>query len=163
SWRFLRNWIYPLANRIVVQTERTALAFPSRIRQKAIVIPNPVHPPSAVDAQRESTRSVIAIGRLTKEKGFDLLIRAFARLSTRHPEWRLTILGDGPLRMEIEHLLDELGLKEAVKLPGEVKNIDDYVTQAEIFVLSSRYEGFPNALCEAMAGGLAVVSADCRT
>lgn len=164
-WSFLRNRVYPFATRIVVQTLRVRQSFSQKLQDKVAIIPNPVLSPPPVTCPRllASTHSILAIGRMTEQKGFDLLIRAFARLALRYPDWRLTILGDGPLRQEIECLRNELGLTEVVGLPGEVRNIDDYFSQADLFVLSSRYEGFPNALCEAMARGLAVVAADCRT
>ena len=164
-WRFLRNRVYPFANRIVVQTRRVRQSFPQKLQDKVAIIPNPVLPPSVVTCPRPpvSTHSMIAIGRLTEQKGFDLLIRAFSELSPRHPDWRLTILGDGPLRPELERLRVQLGLGGLVDFPGEVKHVHQYLEQADVFVLSSRYEGFPNSLCEAMACGLAVVATDCRS
>jgi GalNAc-alpha-(1->4)-GalNAc-alpha-(1->3)-diNAcBac-PP-undecaprenol alpha-1,4-N-acetyl-D-galactosaminyltransferase len=164
-WRFLRNRVYPFANRIVVQTCRVRESFPQKLQDKVVIIPNPVLSPPPVTCPRlpASTHSMIAIGRLTEQKGFDLLIAAFSELSPRHPDWRLTILGDGPLRPELERLRDQLGLTGLIDFPGEVKQIHQYLEQADVFVLSSRYEGFPNSLCEAMACGLAVVATDCRS
>jgi len=164
-WRFLRNRVYPFANRIVVQTRLVRQSFPQKLQDKVAIIPNPVLPPPPVTYPRlpASTHSMIAIGRLTEQKGFDLLIRAFSELSPRHPDWRLTILGDGPLRPELQRLRVQLGLVGLADFPGEVKHVHQYLEQADVFVLSSRYEGFPNSLCEAMACGLAVVATDCRS
>jgi glycosyltransferase involved in cell wall biosynthesis len=106
---------------------------------------------------------MLAIGRLTEQKGFDVLIHAFSELFPRYPDWRLTILGDGPLRPDLERLRDNLGLVGLVEFPGEVKHIHQYLQYVDVFVLSSRYEGFPNSLCEAMACGLAVVATDCQS
>ncbi len=106
-------------------------------------------------------RSLVAMGRLTQQKGFDLLLQAFARLADRHPEWILTILGEGELRTELESLRQSLGLSERVYLPGLVNNPYEVLMQADIFVMSSRFEGFGNVLIEAMACGLAVISTDC--
>lgn len=164
-WALLRNVTYRLADRIVVQTERMGASFPKKIRKKIAVIPNPVLPPptSGPSALPNKTPSIIAIGRLSRQKGFDLLLQAFVRLRERHPSWRLTILGEGPLRKELEGVRHELGLQDCVNFQGEIANPYRFLETADLFVLPSRYEGFPNALCEAMACGLACVAADCRT
>jgi glycosyltransferase involved in cell wall biosynthesis len=104
---------------------------------------------------------VIAVGRLSAEKGFDLLLEAFAGLAPRFNGWVLEIWGEGPLRMELEGYRDSLGLKDRVHFRGLTEDIHRQYTQSDIFVLSSRFEGFPNALCEAMSNGLAVVATSC--
>jgi glycosyltransferase involved in cell wall biosynthesis len=104
---------------------------------------------------------LVAVGRLVPQKGFDLLLRAFARLSSRHPEWNLVIWGEGPERANLERLREELCLTEASSLPGNHPRIYEALAESDLFVLSSRFEGFPNALCEAMAVGLPVVSFEC--
>jgi GalNAc-alpha-(1->4)-GalNAc-alpha-(1->3)-diNAcBac-PP-undecaprenol alpha-1,4-N-acetyl-D-galactosaminyltransferase len=162
GWMALRNWLYPLANAVVVQTERAATAFPHQPRVK--VIPNPV----VAYSQAEDSCSlhlpehyIVAMGRFTEEKRFDLLIRTFASLHVLYPEWHLVILGDGPLRPQLTQLAHELGVTDRILLPGRVNNPYRILSAADIFVLSSRFEGFPNALCEAMACGLAVIATDC--
>ena len=104
---------------------------------------------------------MVAAGRLSEEKGFDKLIEAFAKIAPHHPDWHLAILGEGPERASLEHRVREHGLQGRVEIPGVVRNPEDYFHASDIFVLTSRYEGFPNALCEAMACGLPVVSFDC--
>jgi glycosyltransferase involved in cell wall biosynthesis len=101
------------------------------------------------------------MGRLSVEKGFDLLIEAFGRVAAHRPDWSLTILGDGPERARLECLAAELHLEYRVSLPGRVADPLPLLADAQAFALPSRYEGFPNALLEAMAAGLPSVAFDC--
>jgi GalNAc-alpha-(1->4)-GalNAc-alpha-(1->3)-diNAcBac-PP-undecaprenol alpha-1,4-N-acetyl-D-galactosaminyltransferase len=163
SWERLRQWTYPWADRIVVQTERAGNYFPT-LQDRISIVPNPVVlPPDLPRRSRQlvGDRSLIAMGRLVPQKGFDLLFRAMATLKDRHPEWSLNILGEGKLRLQLESLRHELGLEHRIHLIGRVQNPHELLQQADIFVMSSRFEGFPNALCEAMACGLPVISTDC--
>jgi glycosyltransferase involved in cell wall biosynthesis len=163
-WKQLRQWTYPFADRIVVQTKRAGDYFSSKLQKRICVIPNPVLlPPYETELSDKllGERSLIAMGRLVPQKGFDLLLEALAKLKDRYPEWTLTILGEGELRPQLESLRNELGLDDRVHFPGRVKNPYEFLQQADIFIMSSRFEGFPNALCEAMACGLPVISTDC--
>ena len=103
---------------------------------------------------------ILGAGRLTEQKDFPTLIRAFALVRKKHPA-RLMILGEGEERSKLETLVQELGLEKEVSLPGFVDNPYKYMKRAAVFVLSSRWEGFPNVLVEAMALGTPVVSTDC--
>jgi FkbM family methyltransferase len=104
---------------------------------------------------------VLAVGRLAPQKGFDVLVRAFARLRERHPSARLTILGEGPQREPLEELVRELALEDAVSLPGAVENPFPYMARCRAFVLSSRWEGLGNVLVEAGVLGAPLVATDC--
>jgi GalNAc-alpha-(1->4)-GalNAc-alpha-(1->3)-diNAcBac-PP-undecaprenol alpha-1,4-N-acetyl-D-galactosaminyltransferase len=165
AWNLLRNRIYPVAAQVVGATARTLSNFSPRIQSRACVIHNPVLPPPLIDkrpAKKLLDRpALLAVGRLDMHKGYDLLLEAFARLKDRHPTWTLTILGEGPSRRELETLGQRLGFADRVRFLGSVSNPYDFFAQADIFVMASRYEGFPLALCEAMACGLPVIATDC--
>jgi glycosyltransferase involved in cell wall biosynthesis len=123
------------------------------------VVPNPVAliPPRAPMATPQQP-VLIALGRLTAQKGFDILIGAFARIAGKHPDWRLVIYGEGRDRADLENLRDVLGLQAKVSLPGITKNIETAFAEASLFVLPSRFEGYPNALLEALAAGLPAIA-----
>jgi GalNAc-alpha-(1->4)-GalNAc-alpha-(1->3)-diNAcBac-PP-undecaprenol alpha-1,4-N-acetyl-D-galactosaminyltransferase len=162
-WQLLMKWTYRYADAIAVLTQNAVPFYPTTQGYRTIVMPNPVlAPPPAVMTERLlPTPSLIAVGRLDPRKGFDLLLRAFDRIHDRHPDWQLTILGEGEIRAELEDLRSQLQLTDRVHLPGAVQNVPDYLHQADLFVMPSRVEGFPMALCEAMATGLPVLAADC--
>jgi glycosyltransferase involved in cell wall biosynthesis len=166
----LRRWIYPRADAVVVQTNH-ALQWLARCCPTADghVIANPVvfplpeaepitAPSSVIGSQR---RLVLAVGRLDPQKQFEALIAAFERLAPQFPEWDLVILGEGSERESLENQLEQLGLGGRVCLPGRVGNLSDWYARADLYVMSSRFEGFPNSLAEAMAYGLPAVSFDC--
>lgn len=163
-WSRLRRLVYPYADRVVVQSQGAFNYFSRRVQARAAIIPNPVLAPPANAGTALGPRSrpvILGMGRMVAAKGFDSLLRAFAQVKDAHPEWRLAILGEGPLFGEMKALRDGLGMTERVLMPGRVKNTQAYLNDADLFVMSSRYEGFPNALCEAMAAGVAVISTDC--
>ncbi len=115
-----------------------------------------------IDLPGKPENRFVAVGRLAPQKGLDTLIRAFATLPDRNKR-TLVILGEGPLRPELECLIASLDLTGRVTLPGFVGNVYSVLARSKVFVLSSRYEGLPNALLEALASGCHVVSTDCPT
>ena len=160
----LRRQLYPRASRLVVQTRDAMSYFPPDVQNRTRIIPNPVIVPQQLSKRpihRNGGRVLMSLGRLAPVKGHDLLLESFAKISARHPEWCLEIWGEGPMRAELEKMVHDFGLEGRVKLPGLTRDPSEVLEQADLFVLTSRYEGFPNALCEAMACGLPVVSFDC--
>lgn len=168
---FLRRFTYQIAASVVVQTQRTFLWLEhccprarGRIITNPVAYPLPCREPIVKLATEVSTRRIIlSVGRLEKQKGFDRLLGTFSTLASQYPDWDLIILGEGSEREALEQQRGRLGLKSRVHLPGRVGNLGDWYARADFYVMSSRFEGFPNTLLEAMAYGLPAVSFDCET
>jgi glycosyltransferase involved in cell wall biosynthesis len=131
----------------------------------AMVWPLPMQNPRvAPDSIRSSERSLLlAVGRLNVYKGFDGLIAVFTNLASKHPYWDLVILGEGPQKTKLENQVRAAKLEKRVFFPGCAGNIGEWYEQANLYVMTSRFEGFPNTLIEALAYGLPAVSFDCDT
>lgn len=163
-WERLRRGAYPRCAAAVALTGGVADHLRTLVRGRPVyVIPNAIGPPpvSAVARAAGEQPTVVALGRLSREKGFDLLIDAFARLAARYPDWRLQVAGDGPEREALTRQIERHGLAERVQLVGWVDDPARFLASGALFVLPSRYEGFPMALLEALACGLPVVAFDC--
>jgi glycosyltransferase involved in cell wall biosynthesis len=158
--------LYRTAARVVSVSAGVDAYFAWLPEAKRAVIPNPValtelDEPADEPAASAWPRTVMAMGRLEEEKAFDVLIHAFARLAVDFPDWGLTILGEGSERGRLESLVNELDLADRVRLPGALHEPFATLKKADLFVLSSRHEGFGNALVEAMACGVAVIATQC--
>lgn len=163
-WRVLRLLAYWRAERIVVLTQSFAEYFPRHLQKRIQVIPNPVALPGVFTPKylsESGTFRVIAVGRLELQKGFDYLLQALAALKGRSKLWVLTIVGEGSQRQNLESLCARLNLADRVFFTGTVKDVTAFLKQSDLFILSSRVEGFPLALCEAMACGVPVISTNC--
>lgn len=146
--------------RLVVLTQADQKDWEEAGCTNVVCIPNPC----ALDGQ-ETPRAarekvVLAVGRLHEQKGFDLLLQAWQPIEAKHPEWTLRIVGEGPKRTELETQIASLGLKH-VCLAGRAEDMAKEYATASLFVLSSRYEGLPLALIEAMWSGVPCVAFDC--
>ena len=165
--RVARALLYPFADALVVQTAAVALRYRERLCRvpPIAIIRNPLPgelSASPVRARQDGTGGcVIAMGRLTPQKGHAQLIEAFRRALGEDVSWRLQIWGDGPLRRDLQRLIDELHLADRAQLCGVTSEPWSVLAGAQIFALSSKYEGFPNAMLEAMAIGLPCVAFDC--
>ena len=168
-WEFLRNIFYCRAASVVALTESGLKCFSKPVQARGRVFPNPVTISSEFRGKALARtgegggKKAIALGRLIRVKGYDLLIAAFAPLAERYPEWSLEIWGEGEERGKLENQVERLGLAGRIRLPGATQNPFEKLCAADLFVLSSRTEGFPLGLCEAMACGLPVVSFDCQS
>jgi glycosyltransferase involved in cell wall biosynthesis len=156
--------LYPRLNALTVLTHRDLDAYQQLLngRVRLVRIPNSVPELEGPHADLDA-KVVLAAGRLTPQKGFDLLVRAFGEVAAKHPDWRLRICGAGPQRDELEAIISELGLERSVELPGPAPDLAVEIARASVFVLSSRFEGFPLVLLEAMCKRIGVVSFDCPT
>jgi len=160
--RLARRLTYPLASAMVLQTDAIASWVRARFRIPVHVIPNPVRL-GAGDARRENgdVQWLMSLGRLAPQKGFDILIKSFAAVASKHSKWRLVIYGEGPHRAALERLRSESGCADRIMLPGLTKDPAEALSKAGLFVLPSRFEGYPNALLEALAQGLPVLATSC--
>lgn len=162
QWRIARRLLYPFADCLVVQTAVIARWARRIVPQKRVrVIPNSVASLSTDERPLPREDVILAVGRLHLQKGFDLLIRAFAASGIWRKGWRLVIIGEGPERAHLQALVAERDLQSSVSLPGETARPQDWYRRCGIFVLSSRFEGFPNVLLEAMSLGASCVTFDC--
>lgn len=160
--RLLRKVAYPFAKAIIFQTEMAKSFFPMHIQKKGVVLQNPVDAsriPTPYTGKRKKVFS--AVGRLEPQKNFPLLIGAFAKFLECEKDYKLIIYGEGRERGNLENLIKQLNLEDSVLLPGRNKDILNVINDSAAFILSSNYEGMPNALLEAMCMGMPVISTDC--
>ena len=159
---FLAKLLYPAAEGCVFQTEDAQMWFSKSVQRKSRVIFNPV---SDVFFSNQGMplkeKRIVSCGRLSKQKRFDLLINAFDQICDVFPEYTLEVYGVGDLKHQLQEQITNLNRADRIRLMGRCEDISNAIKDASLFVLSSDYEGLPNALMEAMALGLPVISTDC--
>jgi len=167
--------LYPKSDGYVFQTEQAKeyFAFSEHITKSSVVIPNPLGKEFVGAAENAGlqvkdkaehagrTYRVMAAGRLEKQKNYPLMLNAFEAFNKKHPDSSLTIYGEGSEREKLEAWVYEHGMTESVFLPGVSDRIRECMAEADLFLMTSVYEGMPNALMEAMAMGMPVISTDC--
>ena len=146
---------YSVADKVFFQSKTVRDMFPEKIREKGVIVPNPVEVTCGKEGQ---SLRIVASGRLRPQKNFPLLIKSFSRFVASHPGHTLHIYGKGPQEEELRQLIRDLSLDGKVYLEGYVDDIHEAIKDAEMFVLSSDYEGMPNALLESMMMGLPCVT-----
>lgn len=166
--RMLRGcarFLFRFAEGVVLQTERCLDFFPKSVKNKAVILDNPLNPAflRPVIPYEDREPLITAVGRVDENKNHRLLIEAVSELfeSGSDKNWKLVIYGEGELRASLQERVCELGLEKSVFLPGAVSDVPAHIENAAIFVLCSDSEGLPNTVMEAMALGIPVISSDC--
>lgn len=156
----VRDYVYSRVRKVVVLTSNDVKFFEKRGLKNVVQIPNPVQPMQGKLSECTSKR-IIAVGRLVYQKGFENLIDGFKVVHQHYPDWILDIFGGGPMKEELQQRIESNGLSGIVTLKGLTNKITEELSKSSIFVLSSRFEGFPMVLVEAMNQGVTCVSYDC--
>lgn len=159
--RALRCFVYSFFKKIIVLTDKDRARFCKHLSQnKVVTIPNMAIAKEDFKLDLNS-KTIIAVGRLHPQKGFDMLISATKDVFDKYPNWQLNIFGEGELKDALQSQIQALGLQRNIFLKGYTDNINGEFAKSAFFVLSSRYEGFPMVLVEAMSLGMPSVAFDC--
>lgn len=157
----LRDWAFCRADVCVFQTEDAMKMFPKRVQNKGMIIPNPIHGKLPKPYTGERRKVIVAACRLHPQKNLPMLIEAFANLHKKYPDYKLEIYGQGKEEKRLESQIEELGLKDAVSLPGFAEDIHQKMLDAMLYVSSSDYEGISNSMLEALGMGVPTIATDC--
>ena len=157
----LRDWAYSKAERIICQTDDMLQLFPSRIKNKGVVIPNPISEdiPEPYIGTRDNR--IVNVARLQPQKNHKLLLEAFAKLQNKLVDYTLHIYGEGGLMDELKSYANQLKIADKITFHGFTNNAREEIKNAGMFVLSSDYEGISNSMIEALAMGVPTISTDC--
>lgn len=158
--RKLRDFLYRFADGVIVQTKHNQAYFSEAVQRKSRVIYNPVdmQEKAGLALRTPKEKTIVSVGRLLPQKNQQMLLDAFGSIAEEFPGYKLVIYGDGSSREELEAKVQQMGLADRVSFPGSFQDIHERIACSELFVMSSNYEGMPNALIEAMCLGLPVIS-----
>ena len=157
--KFMRYFLYGFVDVVVFQTEEAKNYYRRKIKSKGIVIKNPVTP--GLPKRRGNNKEIIALGRLTTQKNYELFINAALKLHNEFPNYKFKIYGQGELKNNLQDKIDQANAGEYIILEGYYVDVCDKIVDSDIYVMTSLYEGMPNSLIEAMCMGFPVVSSDC--
>ena len=163
--KLTRRWAARKADAIVTLTKADKKFYEDNVHPKCpvIAIPNPMLQVTPEPVYDVTSKTIISSGRLTYQKGFDMLVDVAAKVLPRHPDWQWLILGEGEDRLMLEEKISQAGIGSQLILKGRVDDMDPYYRSAAMFVMTSRFEGLPMVLLEAKAYKLPIVSFDCET
>ena len=167
SWfRKLWLWCFKSGKALILQSEDQRAFFSKSVQKKAVVIPNPINEKYIENAKTEynsNSHNVVAAGRLSNQKNYKMMIDAIKIVKNEYSDVLLQIYGNGDLKDLLTAYVNEQGLDENIHFMGRSNELYRVYQQADLYLMSSNYEGMPNALAEAMASGLPCVSTDCKT
>ena len=152
--------IYALSDHVVFQSEKIRNFYGKKTQAHSSIIWNPVMVFCTADAERR--KRIVALGRLTEQKNYAMLIRSFSEFHKRYPDYTLSIYGDGVQRQMLQNLIESMGMQGSIFLEGNHQDVHRRIRDAEMFVLSSNFEGLSNALLECMTMGIACISTRCE-
>lgn len=159
--QYMRKIAYRKPSGFVFQTPDAQRYFSKRIQEKSCIILNPLSATLPTPYEGKRDKRIVSVGRLNKQKNFPLLFDAFAEFVKEYPDYKLEIYGEGLLKEKLQQYILQLGMENKVSLMGFCKDVHDKIKTASMFVMSSDFEGMPNALLEAMAIGMPCISTDC--
>lgn len=159
---YLMKKLYPMADGFIFQTKDAQNYFENIIHKEYEIIANPVNDDFIVNSYvGEREKNIITVGRLEEQKNHLMLIKAFEKIRDKYKNYKLIIYGEGSLKTQLQDYISKNNLDNQIVLAGQIDNVKDKIYKDSLFVLSSNYEGMPNALIEAMCLGLPVISTDC--
>lgn len=160
-YRIARNPLYATANKIVCQTKDMVSFFPMYIQKKCTIISNPINKNISAVYGGKRQDKIVMVGKLTAQKNYTMAVDAFSKIMDKLDTYVVEIYGEGQLRNHIQEQIENMGLENRIFLKGHSDNVFNEIEDAKLFVMSSDYEGMPNALMEAMAMGLPCIATDC--
>lgn len=160
-----RDWIANHVEGVFLQTETQRAYFSENVKKKCFVVTNPISETIIKSDYifKDQMKRLISVGRLEEQKNFAMLIEAFYEIKKKHTEITLDIYGEGSLKNQLQQQIESLGLEDSVKLCGRTNDIVTTLTEHDLFIMPSNYEGMPNSLMEAMGIGLPCIATDCPT
>ena len=160
-YKTLEHFIMTKAEKIVFQTEQVKKMYPNKIQKKSVVIPNPVNKNLPEPYHGKKDKKIVAIGRLSNQKNFPMLINSFAEFHKENNDYVLEIYGEGSLLSELKDLVKKHELEKHIFFKGYIEDIPTAIKKAEMYISTSNYEGISNAMIEALAMGIPSICTNC--